>query len=260
MKGILGPLSDIVDSYGRQARVMPALLTILPAALLIFVWFPALWTTLGVLVSIASSFGLMLLVSQLGRDRGKRLEGALWRAWDGKPSVVLLRHRDPRIDEHTKARYRDFIARRLTALKLPTSAQESADPAAADRAYESVTAWLLTQTRDTKKFPLVYRENVSYGFRRNLWGLKPVGLTIALLGAVVSTAAIAYRYCFEGAVPQPEVLTVTAVISILSLVWLFVVNPAWVRLPADAYAVQLLAACDTLDGPAVKAGARKKPA
>jgi hypothetical protein len=127
MKGsVLGPLSDMVDSYGRQARVMPALLTILPAALLIFVWFPALWSTLGVLASIASSFGLILLVSQLGRDRGKQQEGVLFQAWDGKPSVVLLRHRDRRIDEHTKARYRNFIGRKLPALKLPSAPQEPA--------------------------------------------------------------------------------------------------------------------------------------
>jgi hypothetical protein len=91
-------------------------------------------------------------------------------------------------------------------------------------------------------------------------GLKPIGLTIALLGAVVSTCALAYRYILEGAVPSPEVLIVTIVAWILSLMWLFMVTPAWVRLPADAYATQLLAACETLDGPAVKTGARKKSA
>jgi hypothetical protein len=32
-----------------------------------------------------------------------------------------------------------------------------------------VTAWLLTQTRDTKTFSILFRENISYGFRRNLW-------------------------------------------------------------------------------------------
>jgi hypothetical protein len=139
--------SDLVDPYGRQARLFPALITIAPASLLVVAWFPALWTTLGVLVSLASSLGLILLMSQLGRDRGKRSEGELYRSWGGKPSVVLLRHQDPRIDDYTKARYLDFIHRRLPSLALPSAADEGADPEAADKAYESVTAGLLTQTR-----------------------------------------------------------------------------------------------------------------
>src|SRR6266478_5831349 len=110
----LGPLSDLTDPYGRRARLMPALITILPAVLLIVAWLPALWTTVGIFVSLGSSFGLVLLLSQLGRDRGKRCEPKLYRLWSGKPSVALLRHSDPRIDDYTKGRYRAFIARKLT--------------------------------------------------------------------------------------------------------------------------------------------------
>jgi hypothetical protein len=36
----------------------------------------------------------------------------------------------------------------------------------------------------------------------------------------------------------------------------FIVTPSWVRVPADAYGTQLLAACDTLDADGEKA-ARK---
>ncbi len=245
----LGPLSDLIDPYGRQARLFPALIAILPAALLLVAWFPSLWTTLGVLVSLATSLGVRLLFSQLGRDRGKRCEKRLYQSWGGKPSVSLLRHRDDRIDDHTKTRYRDFLQRKLPALTLPSAAEETGDPVAADKIYESVTAWLLTQTRDTKKFSILFKENIAYGFRRNLWGLKPLGLTISVLGVATSTAILAYQSVANGAAPAPEVLIATIAVWALLFVWIFIVTPEWVRLPAEAYGAQLLAACDTLDAP-----------
>jgi hypothetical protein len=244
---ILSPVIQLLDPYGRQARLYPALIAIFPVALMIVVWFPTLWSTWGALVSLASSFGVILLLSQIARDRGKRREPELYKVWDGKPSVVLLRHRDPRIDDYTKARYRAFLQGQLPNLALPTVEQERANPQEADRAYESVTAWLLTQTRDTKRFSILFRENISFGFRRNLWGLKPLGVAIALLAACISTAVIIFQYSVNHVVPTPEVAAVTTIVWLLSIFWTVVVTPSWVRLPADAYGTQLLAACDTLN-------------
>jgi hypothetical protein len=245
----LGTITQLLDPYARQARLYPALIVICPIALLVMVWLPALWTTLGAVASVASSFGLALLLSQVARDRGKRLESSLYDSWGGKPSVALLRHRDSRIDEHTKSRYRGFLNGELPELKLPTVEEERADPEAADKAYQSVTAWLLTQTRDTKRFSILFRENISFGFRRNLWGLKPLGVAVTLTAACASTAAIGYRYWAEQSSPPPEVTIVTAAVWLLLLVWIAVITRSWVRIPADAYGTQLLAACDTLGTP-----------
>jgi len=244
---LLSPVALLLDPYGRQARLYPALIVILPIALLIGTWFPALWSTWAALVSLASSFGLILLLSQVARDRGKQREPELYRAWGGKPSVAALRHCDPRIDDHTKARYRAFLKGQLPHLALPTAEEERADPEGADRAYESVTAWLLTQTRDTKTFSILFRENISYGFRRNLWGLKPLGVTIALLAASASTAFMLYRYSSGQPAPTPEIAVVTLLVWLLSIFWIAVVTRSWVRLPADAHGKQLLTACDTLN-------------
>jgi hypothetical protein len=119
--------TQLLDPYSRQARLYPALIVILPVALLIVVWFPALWSTWGALVSLASCFGLVLLLSQIARDRGKRREAELYSAWGGKPPVALLRHPDRRIDDHTKARYRAFLKDQLPQLVLPTGQEERAN-------------------------------------------------------------------------------------------------------------------------------------
>jgi hypothetical protein len=128
-------------------------------------------------------------------------------------------------------------------LKLPTAEEEAAYPEAADSAYQSVTTWLLTQTRDTKRFSILFRENISFGFRRNLWGLKPIGAAVTLMASCASTAAIAYCYWAEQKMPTPEVAIVTAAAWLLLLVWIAVITRSWVRIP------QLLAACDTLGAP-----------
>jgi hypothetical protein len=239
-------VAQLLDPYSRQARLQPALIVVVPTAVLIVVWFPALWSVWGLVLTVASSCGVTLLLSQIARDRGKRLEPKLYTSWGGKPSVALLRHTDERIDENTKARYRAFLASRLPDLRLPSPSEEQADPARADRAYDSVTAWLLTQTRDTKTFGLLLRENISYGFRRNLWGLKPIGLVIALACACASTAALAYNYLVLNEFLPPQVVIVTAATWVLALLWIVWITPSWVLITADAYGRQLLAACDTL--------------
>lgn len=248
----LDTISQFLDPYARQARLYPALIVICPIALLIVVWFPALWTTLGLVASVASSFGLSLLLSQAARDRGKQLEQWLFDSWGGKPSVALLRHRDARIDEHTKSRYRAFLSAQLAPLSLPSAAEEQADPVGADRAYQSATAWLLTQTRDTKRFAILFKENTSYGFRRNLWGLKPFGIVVALAATLASSAAIAIKYVAGPGGPAPEIVIVTMGLWLLAFLWIWLITPRWVRTPADAYGMQLLAACDTLTPSATK--------
>src|SRR3954454_24014593 len=77
--------------------------------------------------------------------------------------------------------------------RLPVTAEEEArDPQAADRANEAGCAWLLAQTRDRKRFALLFEENVNYGFRRNFWAIKPLALTASIVTLAASTAAIAW--------------------------------------------------------------------
>ena len=50
--------------------------------------------------------------------------------------------------------------------------------------YDSAARWLRKATRDRRQFNLVFTENVSYGFRRNLFGVRWIGGLVALLCAV----------------------------------------------------------------------------
>src|ERR1700730_7283854 len=76
-----GELAQLLDPYSRQARLQPALIVVVPAAILIVVWFQALWSVWGLVLTVASSCGITLLLSQIARDRGKRLESELYASW-----------------------------------------------------------------------------------------------------------------------------------------------------------------------------------
>ena len=73
----LGAITQLLDPYSRQARLFPALIVVCPIALLIMVWFPALWTMLGVLASVASSFGFLAALASSARPRETSGTGAL---------------------------------------------------------------------------------------------------------------------------------------------------------------------------------------
>ena len=141
---------------------------------------------------------------------------------------------------------------------LPTEQQEEADPAWADTKYEQAVTSLRAATRDRAKFPLVFAENVNYGFRRNLWGLKPIGAPVAVGLALVSWTLFALTI-WGRPWPEPrwDVLVnpdSTAVIRIAVAIantafaafWIFWVKPSWIKVVADAYAKQLMESVQTL--------------
>ncbi len=234
----------MLDQYTTRARVVPALLVALPVGVATLAWFPggiAGWSALWALVVWS---GGTVLVGQLGRDAGKRKQAYLFEMWGGPPTTRRLRHSGDG-NRVTRERLHKKLAT-LMRRKVPTAGEEAADARAADEAYEGCIEFLKGRTRDRKKFNLVFEENCSYGFRRNLWGLKPIGVALSV-AALAATAVlpIAREGTVSTASMQPA-LVPGAIILVILLRWLFVVTPRWVKVPANAYAERLLEAADRL--------------
>src|SRR2546426_1429790 len=172
----MNPISVVMDTYERKARLYPALLLIAPVvatgAAVLAVRMSILQSIAAVVVACGGAF----LLSQLARDAGKRGEKRLFEKWGGLPSVRIFRHRDTQLDSITKARYHARLATLVGGTKIPTVGEEQADAAAADRVYMAWSNYLRVSTRDVKKYSLVFKENVDYGYRRNVWGLRPIGI------------------------------------------------------------------------------------
>jgi hypothetical protein len=143
---------------------------------------------------------------------------------------------------------------------IPTDAEEQSNPEGADAAYASAVMWLKERARG-KDFPMVDRENAQYGFRRNLRGLKWIGIVSCLLTAVISLTVIAYQtpdlnnlvasrrwneLANQLGTFGPAVWSATAVNAIGILAWLTIVTYRWVWEGGLQYASALLATCDRI--------------
>ncbi|MDO8208980.1 hypothetical protein [Conexibacter sp. CPCC 206217] len=230
-----------IDTYALQARVVPVVVVCMPPLVLLGA---GIITTsaLGISAGLVTT-ALAALASQLGRDRGRALQPGLWAGWGGAPTVIALRHREA---EHPGrvARAHECITA-VTDMEMPTASEEAADPAAADERYGEAAVRLIARTRDKEKFGLLGAENQSYGQRRNLLGLKGVGIAVAVLTLV---AAIVLFAVTEGTADERLArYAPAAVVAIVLLTfWLLVVRKSWVRVPADAYARQLIETAETL--------------
>ena len=200
------------------------------------------------------------MVQKLGlvnicREMGKRLEDRLYREWGGKPTTQLLRHRDGGIDSVTKRRYHPFLAAQINAA-FPDAEQEKGEPAKADEAHQSGARWLLDQTRPDggKKFDLLFRDSITYGFRRNALGIRPLGILIAI-GCLVwvfvkdhvlfGAGATIVVWSLLGQLSPPAIASL-AVSTVMLLVWVFFFTKASLRTSAFSFAETLLRTCDTL--------------
>lgn len=255
-------LASMFDSYGRQARLYPSLLTLSPLLLTVIAWFPALITSSvgATLLTIASSCGLLYGLAVVSRTQGKRLEKRLLLDWGGWPTTIWLRDASQYLQPQTLARYHLFLTANVPGLSLPTSEEEKQDQRNSDSAYASGVKWLQERCRG-EKFPLVEKENAEYGFRRNLRGMRPIGLTAAFIATGMSLLAVTNAHHELGldlrgssleqiwhviAGLPPTVIAAT-IIDVLAIIgWLTIVRDKWVREAGDQYARALLACCDML--------------
>lgn len=233
------------DTYSLRARLRPALLVLFPAIVTIANVFPVTYKTVGTgLVSLASICGVLVLFSQAARFFGRKKEKKLYEIWGGLPTTLWLRHQNTNLDAMTKKRYHDFLVKHVPKLKLPNEKEEQKNQAKADDSYRSATKWLLEYTRDRKKYPLIFEENVNYGFQRNTLALKSIALCIIALCLVGTVFDVYLQFGLDLPLIKQGQIVSLGISLLAAIVWITVVTPDWVKDAADAYARALLAACE----------------
>jgi hypothetical protein len=234
----------ISDTYTSRARVQPVLLAIGPVVAFVAVLTPIIPDSTK---TIPLGLGLAAAIAaQLGRDRGQGLEKGLFEGWGGIPTTQLLRFKDARSTSMVHRRHRQLQILVADDFTLPSEADELADPEGSDRIYNDAVAVLRAITRDANTFPLVLEENANYGFRRNMLGLRGIGLRLAWGVAILSAASGVCAYLLGG-FGQALLFTVPLVTAIGGLVGFRRVTPSWVKQPASAYARALLETLDLLE-------------
>jgi hypothetical protein len=167
----------------------------------------------------------------------------------GLPTTRWLLWHDRALDLTTKRRYHDYL--RANGLEMPTIEEERADAAGSREKLASAVTWLRNNRRG-EPHKILHGENAAYGFRRNLYGAKPVGIAISLTAAGISSWAV---FVAATQLPAPTVVEILVsiplevrvglAVSLASLfAWIFVVTQNWVREAAELYAKALLETCD----------------
>src|SRR5580658_465705 len=189
-----------LDRYTLLARQRPALLMLFPLLVAAVVIFPALQSWWATLLAVTGTCGVAVALAEFAQAKGKAAEPRLLQLWDGLPSVAMLRYRDTRLDPITKARYKTFLQGHVPDLHFPDETSERKNPTGADITYHSATRWLLAQTRDKKTFGLLFQQNISYGFRRNCYGLRWYGAVASIVALLALIAAASHNMTSQGKV------------------------------------------------------------
>ncbi len=238
-------LLGMFDSYSIAARLLPALIALVPVIVTSAVWTPALYNlAYGILVPSVEC-ALAVLLMHIARYLGRKAEPTLFDQWGGIPPSRWMLRSDSNLDDMTKDRYRTYLEEHIDGWEAPSQADEETDREGAMATYDSAVRWLRDRTRDRRQFNLVFAENVSYGFRRNLFGLRWVGRLVASLCVVVNGGSLYYWARVTGG-PNSNLGIATLGFSlIMTAAWFVAGKRQRVRDAADGYARALLAACDS---------------
>ena len=135
-----------MDRYDRTARLNPALLTLLPALLFVFVWFPAVWTQLGTIAAFVVTCGVLFALTRLARKFGQNVERKMGSRVGRLHTASLLSLSDDRLPKTMKTRCRSYIEKHSKII-LPSLVDETQDPKNAQDDRLLAVRWLLEHTR-----------------------------------------------------------------------------------------------------------------
>lgn len=216
MKKLLSKF-NLGDAYEIQARVLPAMLVVLPIAILVG---QIAWRQKGWLAVIGWGTGLevvfAILVSKLGHAMGARLQDRLTKEWGGLPTMRWLRPNDPSHSEQQKKIWRKAVST-LSGLKVDRELKGN-DLAEADRVIEDAIVACRNKVRSSRKADLLNKHNVAFGFARNLAGMRWLALSISLVCLLASTyGTIEKEWDVAGTILQGAFFVIAAVNCFVSI-------------------------------------------
>jgi len=237
----------MLNEYSLKARIAPVFILLLPILILGVIYTFEFNNILIFPASILLTTALLQFLSNLGRDKGKKIEIKLWKEWGGMPSAQLLSYENNLIDSFTKKDYHNLLVNKFPLPNGETFDFENEAFSTVSDAYRFWSGKLVAHTRDTEKFNLIFVENMNYGFRRNLWGLKPLSQCLLFLLICGNYIFEGFKRGFDNIHSFPiEFFFSEAILLTLLVIWTFTITPNWIKTPAFAYGKKLLESINTL--------------
>lgn len=161
-----------IDKYTLGARVYPVIVIMLVPVTSMFFFMDLDVKNLMSFLPLTALLALAALFAALTRSSGKKIETQLFDQWGGKPTTLLLLYETSTFNKTILDGIRKKIESICDGVKFLDENQELLDKKKAREICEYATLQLIQKTRDETKFNLVLRENISYGFFRNLYAIR----------------------------------------------------------------------------------------
>ncbi|MDX3712274.1 hypothetical protein [Streptomyces europaeiscabiei] len=248
-----------LDEYERRARLVPGLLAIFPVAILLSVLSLRQLPTASYAMGAVVLIGTPVVVADIVRQQGRKVEETLWAGWGGPPTTAWLRLREPSGNEVQRDLWRKAVAE-VSRVELLGLRAERANPSRADQAIAAAVGQVRDRTRDNEKFKLLFNENRNYGFARNLYGVRWIGRGISLGGVLVVGAHMAWLSLgrHQDGITAENLFGVALCFAFF-IYWCLWPSPGRVQEAANKYAQQLLQAAVTLKADAAAAESDPSP-
>lgn len=144
------------------------------------------------------------------------------------------------IDKKSKERYYLFLSQNINEFTISDDDNQMTESAS------TAVTWLIAQTRDPEKFPLIAEENINFGFSYNLLGLKPLGLAMCSIGTLFNGILFFLTHKQFITLDSTDIVCGFIVNLAFLLIWIFIINQKLVISSGKKYARALLSACDSL--------------
>lgn len=239
-------LKNVFDDFNIHARIIPALITVLPIYIYLLV---KNLVNDNFIQSLASnSIVYILLVAvfyRVVRNLGKKYEKKMFKELGAKPTTIILRYSNELIDETTKNRYHRKLNEKVEGINLPTKKEDEVSND--DKKYESAINWLRKYANSNREKEIrVYQELKDYNFWRNLYGGKWILIISCILPIIIEILQLRNINIMELIKNPFPSCTVLFIITGILVIFCVLINRKTVKDKAFDYAKTLLEVCDNL--------------
>jgi hypothetical protein len=233
-----------MDRYSLFARVNPVLIFILPIIIIAIAYSLNIDSYLPFLSSIGLYVALAYFLANISRELGKKKERELWDKWGGIPTSQILDYENDIIDQVTKNRYHHTMMSLIKEISYDDIQKKNKDEQY--EIYKTWTKYIIHKTRDVKKYPLIFKENIAYGFRRNLWAMKNPEVVLLSIVIFVNYLYNAVQHGYKKFTQYSLSFYISEFTLIcLLFVWIFIITKKWIKTQAFTYAERLMEAIDS---------------
>ena len=237
-------IKKLFDDFTFHARVMPIIVISIPILVVGILggvirdnWFEnSIWLFIGI--------ALLTITSKVARNLGKDFEEKMYKQLGEKPTTIILRFSDDKLDTITKQRYHKRL-NEFDGLELPLD--KSSETLDDDEQYSSAANFLRNYANSNRdKEPRVYQELKEYNFWRNLYGTKIIALSLYFLIAVREVIlAKEFNVLQIFLHPYPNYIALLFILVSMFFVALFI-NKKAVNQKGFDYAKALIEVCERI--------------